>query len=298
MVFSLVKNHLKNCCFFVLDIRLKIKCIGISKLFLKKGIYCIPIWGGKKAVYKNKPLRDIPKLMFFVSDKKEKYEQLSEIEYNYGCGKIVILTEDKAYGFFKSEKAFYHAKDNYNRYSNDFNYSFARTGFDDNKKVVIMDRIIGTVHNDEYFDRAIIKKLLENAINSKVCTGLNGEAKYVQHGDAARLNVIWNDEEDPVFIDLDNIGYYPPLLDVFHYLCMADYSLEQILLLLKENESLVNAICQKCNIAVDNNPIDRLLYGYVKHYTDNGICYEDFAFANENNTKEFPLTNSLLKRCT
>jgi thiamine kinase-like enzyme len=158
-----------------------------------------------------------------------------------------------------------------------------------------MSRVYGVTYQDQRHDSIVIKKLLLMATQAKNKQDKEGNLLYLQHGDANRANIIWTDESNFVFIDLDNISYYHPLLDVFHYLCMAGYDLDGIVDLLNQNHDLLKKVCIKSGINDMDNPLDTLFYRYVLHYLRNvGGCYEDFRFLTCENTLLYPQTNKLL----
>jgi hypothetical protein len=208
----------------------------------------------------------------------------------------VLLIDEKAYGFYYTQNGYKQSKQNFERNGSAFNYPcITNVSFDDNYLCVKMSRVYGVTYHDQCHDAIVIKKLLLMETLSDSKRDKEGNLLFLQHGDANRANIIWTGESDFVFIDLDNISYYPPLLDVFHYLCMAGYDLDGIVDLLNQNHALLKEVCIKSEINYMDNPLDTLFYRYVLHYLRNvGGCYEDFRFLSRENTLLYPKTNKLL----
>ena len=231
------------------------------------------------------------------NDNLKKYmnQSVDCLKFSFGCGKVVLIIENIVFGFYNTEKAFLHSKKNYENYYKSFNYPcITNISFIDEMKCIVMSRAFGQCYSDSYHDKIVIKQLIALSTFASIKAGSDGTALFLQHGDANRKNIIW-DEDKPIFIDLDNINYYPPLLDVFHYLCLADYFLEEIVAFLKENEDQVKVIAKRSGIDTEANYIDELLYHYVKYYAEMNCSFEDLAFLKTDNTKEYPKTNQIIR---
>lgn len=172
----------------------------------------------------------------------------------------------------------------------------AELSFDDELKCVQMERIYGRVFNDYTHDKNVINGMIKYLTEAKTRQQKNGKIYFLQHGDASQLNVLWDEGGNYKFIDLDNMNYYPALLDVFHYCCTAGYTLEKIVAFLKEDKAAVEKICERAEIDVRKNYIDELFFGYATHYLRMGICYDDIAFLKSClKSDEYPKTKELLK---
>lgn len=210
----------------------------------------------------------------------------------------MLLMDDTAYGFYYTHNGYKQSKRNYELNCSAFNYPcVTNMSFDDRRQCVKMSRVYGVTYRERYHDGIVIRQLLYLALTAASKQDAEGNLLYLQHGDANRTNIIWRNMDDFVFIDLDNISYYPPLLDVFHYLCMAGYDLAGIVNLLKENWSLMEQVCIKVGVDCTDNPLDILFFRYVTHYLKNvGGCYEDFQFLTCENTQDYPETNQILRQ--
>jgi len=225
---------------------------------------------------------------------KKEFIKNKQLNFGVGQGKVVLMTDKNAYGFYDAENGYYHSKRNYEKNYSSFNYPcVTNVTFIDSLKCIVMDKVQGISYNDLLHDKLIIKKLLELQVASSTIINPNGEVLFLQHGDANRANIIWVDNE-PIFIDLDNIGYYPPLLDIIHYCCSV-YDLLELETSLNENDELVRKICDRVGIETTGNYLDDLFYRYVNHYIKMNCCFEDFKIFTLDNTKNYPRTNELLQ---
>lgn len=290
-----VHNLLKKY-YYSLFIRRKneIQAFRYAKLFLKPGVY-----------YANKNGRfnridryvlfpsNISHLFFIRTSGANEYPKAEYIDFSIGQGKVIILIQSKSYGFFFTQKGYENAYRTYKEYYSNFNYPCVKIfSFSARKNLIIMERLLGKHFFDGTHDLVIVRDLLLLACSSPIQKDNNGVVKFLQHGDTNRKNVIWNNNNYS-YIDLDNVGYYPPLLDVFHYLCMSGYSLSEIVSVLNENIKTVETICNRANI-VSDNLLDELFYGYVDHYIRMNACFEDFRFLTVENTLDYPKTHRLL----
>lgn len=307
MLGGTVKKILKNVYNAFVNRRNAKKAFICAKRFLFKGIYYIP-FGTKQIrrldrrffkfknlihmhIYINKILKGGD--THYIGNPLDCY--VDSICFGVGQGKIVLMTEDTAYGFYNTEKGYSGSKNNYDRYYAEFNYPCINNiTFNDDFKCIVMDRVFGVQHNEAYYHEIVVKKLLELSVNAAIKVNTKGEVLFLQHGDASPNNILWNGVEF-CFIDLDNMNYYPPLLDVFHYFCCASYSLSEIVAILNQSEETVKRICERARINVDKNYLDELFYCYIMHYVKMNCCFEDFKFLTSKNTVEFPMTNEILR---
>lgn len=273
--------------------RNEVRTFNILKRNLRRGFYYFP---SNKSILKKLDIRCIlPKNLFHIYFNSHNNGDFSCLDFGRGCGKTVLLTKHHAYGYYYSEHGYNMSKHNFEAVYDKFNYPcVSGISFNDESKCIKMDRVKGKVFSDSWHDEIIVEKMIAYLVDAEVIE-IHNEICFLQHGDAQRLNVLWNENDSFTFIDLDNMKYYPPMLDVFHYLNVAGYTLEKILTLMNKNRTNIEKICLKAGIDCEKNYIDELFYRYVKHFANMGGCYENFSFLNRKNTITYPKTNSLLK---
>lgn len=198
---------------------------------------------------------------------------VSDIAFGIGQGKVVLMTRDKVYGFYHTQNLYMNSKNNCVNNYEKFNYpSVPISGFDDSRRLIIMDFIEGVTYRDRRHDTILVKEMLKYGTSAETITK-DGKVLFLQHGDAKQDNVIWNNES-LCFIDVDNVNYLPPLFDVFHYLNNCDYELWEVERTIDDNQTLVSQICEKANIAIDDNPKDSLYSGYVGQFAKWGGYFQ------------------------
>lgn len=281
------------------------RAFACAKLVLKRGVYYIPT-GTNGFIYVGKNNLSICNFFcfrFYFNFKKREgivcangmqLDSISRIDFGLGKGKVVLLTMDKAYGFYDSKEHYLKAKKNYLRNYYSFNYPCVKIyGFEDSRNMIVMERIKGKSIYDSEHDEMIVTSLLKFEISSKSCLSEDNEVLFLQHGDVKCANIIWIND-DYRFIDLDNLDFLPPLFDVFHYL--AGYKLEDVIIILEKNIELIKEICKKADIDLQSNIFDNLFCRYVAQYKKWGCCYSDFDYLNTEYTyRNYPLTANLLK---
>jgi thiamine kinase-like enzyme len=146
----------------------------------------------------------------------------------------------------------------------------------------------------------LISALLTWALSAESKKDESGNTLFLQHGDTFWGNMLWTDENHFVFIDLDSIGYYPPLYDVIWFLWHCKYDVQGMVHVLHENyEELLDAVCIKAGIDITDNPFDILFSEYVMYMLNNGksdiLTFSYFSFFNVENTQPYPKTNQLLR---
>lgn len=275
-----------------------------AKVMLNKGFYYIP-WGSNEFRRIDKDYLKVKNLflssLFFNHYQGDSVKINTEgdalptdrISFGLGSGKVVLMTDDKAYGFYDTDGLYLRAKENCIEKYKDFNYPCVRIfGYQDRNRLIIMERVNGEIIKDSFHNELMVKELLKLQTRSKIKTTEEGNVLFLQHGDAKFTNIVWLNN-DYCFIDLDNIQYLPPLFDVFHYL--ASYGVNYILKLLRDNNNLVEEICLKANIDTNSNMIDSLFYKYISQYKEWGVSYGDCRFLDtEYVYKNCPLTSKLI----
>ena len=275
-----------------------------ARCMLKKGIYYKPIGINEfrlidKAFFS---IQNLSQLCIYCNLKQRKQIQfiggedntVDSICFGLGKGKVVLMTNEKAYGFYDTEDLYLQAKNNYLKNYNSFNYPCARIyGYEDNINLIVMERVRGEIIRDYVHDNIVITELLKKCISSETIITKDNEVLFLQHGDAKPDNIIWVNEKY-YFIDLDSIQFLPPLFDVFHYLAV--YKLEDVITILENNIELIKEICKRADIDLQSNIFDNLFYRYITQYKNWGCCYSDFNNLNTEYTyRNYPLTANLLK---
>lgn len=281
------------------------RAFACAKLVLNRGVYYVPQGTNVfcNVDKKNFSIFNLFCFRLYFNFKKRKgivcangmqLEPMSRIEFGLGMGKVVLLTMDKAYGFYYSKGLYLKAKNNYLRNYNSFKYPCIKIyGFEDSRSLIVMERINGKSIYDSEHDEMIVTSLLKFGVSTESRLSEDNEVLFLQHGDAKCSNIIWIND-DYRFIDLDGLDFLPPLFDVFHYL--AGYKLEDVIAILEKNIELVKEICKRANIDVHSNLLDILFSRFVAQYKKWGVCYGDFKFLNIDYTfKYLPQTANQLK---
>jgi hypothetical protein len=272
------------------------KAFRIAKTYLKPGLYYFS--------YDTHEIRPVDRQAWHIRHMPHRFifrggGEFSIIEYGAGLWKAVLLINDMAYGCFctpHGPQGYAKAKKNYEMYGQLLNYPcVTHVSFDDRLLCESMSRMNGVTYHDAYHDGVVIRALLTWAASAERKKDAAGNTLFLQHGDAWRDNVIWTDESHFVFIDLDDIGYYPPLFDVFRYLRGSGYDMEGVTRLLHENAELLDEVCIKAGIDITDNPLDTLFSGYVMYFLNRSTHFTKFAFLTCENTQPYPKTNQLLR---
>lgn len=272
----------------------EIKSFHYAKLFLCQGLY----YANKESRFVRIDsnyfrLKNLLHIYVNTSKNLENKHVNQWVDFSIGCGKVVILNQKEAYGFFFTQNGYDNAYRRFEYYYSKFNYPCVRIlSFDESRRCIVMERLYGNQFYDTDHDRIIVTDLLQFSCNASIQNDKDGQVIFLQHGDVNRKNIIWVGEKY-FYIDFDNIGYYPPLLDVLHYLCMADYDLDEIVTVLDENKVLLREICSRANIK-SANLLDEIFCLYVKHYIKMNACFEDICFLTTKNTVNYPKTHDLL----
>ena len=111
--------------------------------------------------------------------------------------------------------------------------------FNDAHCSVTMKRINGAKYKDVQHMSIVIDFLFEYAKQALLFSKDNDEYLYFQHGDMKVDNIIWIDDTNYVFIDLDNMGYHPLLYDVLHLCYSLNLTLSNISEILEANSKKI-----------------------------------------------------------
>lgn len=197
------------------------------------------------------------------------------VQYDSGEGKDIILLEDYAIGFYYEQRIYERAK----RFYEEFKYKAALpfadiVSFCDTDRSVIMERINGIQYYDKEHICLVIDYLCRYAQTAPSIFKDNGW-RYLQHGDMQARNIIWTDDTDYVFIDLDNLGYHPLMYDVLHLCFSVNMSLRAITETIESNSEIIKVIFDRFGIDFNNNYLDSIYFEYVNHYYKMGKFFED-----------------------
>ena len=226
---------------------------------------------------------------------KNQVKRAKNLEYTIGSDKYVIILSDIVVGFYKSDYLFQRAKNSF-QLSNDLPYPTVRIdGFNDEKKSIIMQKAIGNKYGDRLHDSIVINKLFEYACMSPIRVDQNGKGLYLQHRDAWRQNIVWLDDKDFVFIDLDTIGYGPLFFDIIYYCSMTrEMTLNEISSIIVNKKEYIKRIYKRFDIKVDNNFLDEIFYRYALVFVNQGKYLNNLDFLLHGNTIKYEKTNRLL----
>lgn len=217
------------------------------------------------------------------------------LEVKQGVAKYVFLSEQFAFLFYKKEDYYKHFLEQFNSLCNSFNYPYPKFfEFNNDYWMIKTERLSGKVFKDCLHDSILIEDMIKRAISSP-CKLSNNHILILQHGDVKAENVLWI-KNKPYFVDIDTIGYYPILFDVFHYIASRNISLEKMVRLLELNEELLNLFLERFDVGKYNiELLDIFLFDYVHCFLKDNTFYH-FSFLNKYNIKLFPKTSTLLDK--
>ena len=147
-----------------------------------------------------------------------------------------------AAGYYYEQRSYERAKKAYERLENTKELPVVDIiAFNDSDCSVIMERACGTQFFDRQHIDTVAAFLCEYAGKAPAIIN-NDDYLYLQHGDMKAGNIIWTEDTNYVFIDLDNIGYYPVLYDVLHLCYSLRMSLCEITEGLKANSESIKVM--------------------------------------------------------
>lgn len=137
--------------------------------------------------------------------------------------KFIFVAEKQSFFYIKKRKRYLLFKKRYSCFGNTLLYHHINLEFFDKKKLVVGDTAIGIKYKShEMFDEVVniivgIAQESNSVVrNIKISNKEYSVPFYVQHGDFKDSNIIW-DGNNYKLIDLEEIGVYPILFDLFFY---------------------------------------------------------------------------------
>ena len=262
----------------------------LAEEHVESGFYCfLP----ENKICKVSKINKMTFPIYYVS-KRKRHGTLSQLSYSWGGDKDLLFFNDYVYAYFRNIGQYNYAKKNYRRIEL-LNYPHCNYElFDDSKKMIRMNKVTGCHFVDHAHDMLLIKKLFVYALNAVSKIDDDGMLKCVQHRDVRRCNVMWVNDEEFFFIDLDCIGFASLLFDVIHYCNDNHYHLEELLNIFRENETVFNQIIEKYQSYLGENPLDQIFYDYSSFYKRIGRHYDSLLIFSSDLMSQFPKTQMLL----
>lgn len=189
------------------------KQLYVFKRFIKNGLY---IFDGYH-LSRLERFNDIGKIncLFLLLSIGKKAKMVEGI-YHRGTYKKCLCDKKSVIAYCPNDDIYTMNRKNYLEFSKDFPYPFAKTFyFDDINHLICSEYIKGNSGRDREHLLLWATKILKLAKSAKHYFNDN-TLYYVQHGDAWFDNIIWIDERNFVYIDLDRIGYWPALYDLIY----------------------------------------------------------------------------------
>ena len=199
---------------------------------------------------------------------KYKIEKNKNLTLKKGNIKLVVaITSQYAYCFYESGNLscfYWNVKSNYTSFLELINYPTIRpVCFYDNFLLIKTNIIIGSP-NTSTKDEYILKNLLMYALTAD--SKKDGDrVLYLQHGDVKDDNILWINDSDFIFIDLDFIGYKSILYDCIHFLFSRFYSMKSIEDFFNRNKREIRSLLLRFQIEFNSQTIDRIMSEYVMY---------------------------------
>lgn len=175
--------------------------------------------------------------------------------------------------------------------------------FDLEKKEIITNYVSGSSFSDAIHTAKLMNMLVNRGLISEA-TMLGGHVKcllFVQHGDAYGNNIIWQDDDNFVCIDNENVGLYPAFYDAFLLAAINSSNVDEFLFFNDRFTLLYENFCEKNKISF-NTFFDRYLSYFIffrmmSYPSDKrGLNHRPFSFMSDKKFKDlFPEANNVLK---
>lgn len=268
-----------------------IKKFKQSKSFLGSGFFYLFKHNFRKAV-----LRDFIHLNRIVYVKKHKSNfNILNGSFFFGAHKQAIISGNLVYIYYLEEKSFLKFLNVKKNFLELLPYKTASI-VECNNGIVLLTKVSGDEISGVESQYNFLKFLILKQSRSESIKYIDGQYFSVQHGDCTSRNARV-ENEDYIFFDLDDIGYYPVLYDFFYCLISYNFFLKKDLnLYLLEFETDIVNFANKLKL---NNgyPIDYFLskfvaYLYKKSFKNfNRLTYwkETFDF------EKYPQTSKLFE---
>lgn len=199
-----------------------------------------------------------------------KYDSGDFFETTYKRG---ILTNDFAYFVFKDGLRFKQTKEHLDAYLNKLSYQKPLISFDEEKSMVILERVYGNHQTSEEYFALFCDYLLDklrvqitNKIGDDRDAVLDKGFYVVQHGDCKNSNIIWNDYA-PTMIDMEAIDLYPLFYDYFYYVFITKKESAISFLEGQENREKMLAVVTGFKVPRVPDLLDYYLSAYIDYWS-------------------------------
>lgn len=215
-----------------------------------------------------------------------KLGKCSEVEYRKGDYKTVILTSSEAFCFYGSAKHFEIAKNRYESFSASLPFPYAKVlGFDSKDRYAKSALIKGEVRLDEEHIALALSSLLSFGLNAPID---KRSQTYLQHGDANAYNILWTNESEFAFIDLDDIGYHPILEDFFDLFASANLSGSWLRCFCKKESKALQSLLARFDKPYSDDMLDELLSSWATRKCASPWGFSKMEFLLLDETASFP----------
>lgn len=174
---------------------------------------------------------------------------------------------------------------------------------DSERKEMIIKRITGKTFSDSIHAKTLMNVIVTKSLSSKVKKYVDNDGFVfftVQHGDAYGDNVIWQDDDNFVLIDNENVGLYPVFYDAFLLASIHSKNVDQFLSFNNNYLPIYKSFCEKHQISFSgffDKYLSYFIYFRMMVYPSNNRNVNHRAFAwmkDKEFEKRFPKANSVL----
>ena len=195
--------------------------------------------------------------------------------YHIGMYKTTVIGTDYTYYCYRKKKRYLETKGIIERFASKIPYNLCDVFYSDKNKMMYSP----TVKGEQFFDRDHYEKMTNYLLESyKKLIITNRDIKInndvihvpycIQHGDCHLGNIFWTNDE-PLFIDLDDMGNYPLFYDFFYFLIRYHKNDLTNVFLLESLKKRINNALHDCGLESINNPVDYFLSLFILHWANN-----------------------------
>lgn len=272
-------------------IKLTLRCLREFKLIkpiLEKGHYS---FNGKE-IHKT---HNSFGFLYNVSNKNKYSETITNAKVMRGKYKLCLITSDYTYAFLLKRDLFFNTKNKCEKFYNNLNYPKIKIiDFNEKYALIKMETAKGQRFNDDEHKNKILEKLI-NFYKEITIFKQESILTCVQHGDVTWGNIIWQNENDFVFIDLDSISIKPLFYDLFYFISLNMGGLKT---LLQISDKLVNEfeeIFNKYNLHFEKQDLDKYLSLFVLSWKNNKNFNFIINWRNSKLLENFPITFNVIR---
>ena len=276
-----------------------LKQLPIISNWLDNGLY---IYRENNLTKIQNPLSIRFPMIFIFSTKKGKRATYKKCSIRFGdwSKKVILLFDDKVVSFYKHEDSEKWLS-NMKKYIDDCNYPRCKYfEIDEQKRISICSRENGhtSYQNLDFLAKEILRynktmpKYLNHQYSKEICHrfsrfGIDNLVSYVQHGDAAKVNIL-SDDEGYRFIDFDTIDIFPAFFDFFRLLLGFGGGMKLFYDGFFDQE--LSAVLEPCDVALSVEQKDKYLAAFLtfKEEWSRRIPYQDIP-------EEYILTKKVLQ---